>query len=164
VAIDWDWPAPTCLPGIGLINASGSFRGAWFRLDSYETTVGRRHALHEYPLRNLPLAEDLGRKARRFNFAAYILGPGWEVQRDLLINACEADGPATLVHPFHGTHRVLCDTCTVSEGRASGRRFARFSLDFIEAGDYQTVYYAADPGNSLLEQAGGGYGVAEGAF
>ena len=130
----WDWATPSFFPGIGLINASGSFRGAIFRLNSYETETGRRGVTSEYPLRNIPNTQDLGRKARRFRFTAYVLGPGWELQRDALLNACEADGPGLLVHPFHGEHVVLCNTCTVSESRSSGRRYATFSLDFVENG------------------------------
>ena len=135
-----------------------------FRLDSYETATGRRAEVHEYPLRNVPNAEDLGRKARRFNFAAYVLGHLWELQRDMLLNACEADGPGTLVHPFHGEHTVVCETCTVSESRQGGQRMATFQLSFVEAGTFETPSYQPDSGYTLLDQAKSGYGVMEGSF
>jgi prophage DNA circulation protein len=160
----YDWSTPLFFPGIGLINASGSFRGAPFRLDSYETTTGRRLDVHEYPLRNRPNAEDLGRRARRFVFTGYVLGPGWELQRDALLNACEQDGPGLLVHPFHGEQVVMCETCTVSESRSGGRRYAAFQLTFVEKGTYETPSYSIDPGYALLGQVSGGYGVMEGAF
>jgi prophage DNA circulation protein len=164
MAVRWDWTEPTFLPGIGLIDASGSFRDAWFRLDSYETTVGRRADVRQYAMRNKPNAEDLGRKARSFNFSAYVLGFGWEQQRDALINACEADGPGTLVHPFHGTHRVICEICRVTESRAGGRRYAAFALEFTEAGGYDSPSYAIDTGYVLLDECKSGYGVIEDAF
>jgi prophage DNA circulation protein len=160
----WDWATPIFFPGIGLINASGAFRGARFRLDTYETQFGRRVDVHEYPLRNIPNAEDLGRKARRFNFTAYVIGPGWEQQRDDLINACEADGPGLLVHPFHGEHVVMCEPSTVSEGRASGRRYAAFQLAFVEHGAFDTPSYEPDTGHTLINQCTAGYGAMRDSF
>jgi prophage DNA circulation protein len=160
----WDWSRPRFFPGIGLINASGSFRGAAFRLDSYQTETGRRTDVAEYPLRNLPNAQDMGRRARRFTFTAYVLGSQWELQRDALLNACEADGPGLLIHPFHGDHVVVCESCSVSESRASGMRYAAFQLAFVEAGAYDQPSYQVDAGYSLLGQVGSGYGVMEGAF
>jgi prophage DNA circulation protein len=140
-------------PGIGIADASGSFRGARFRLDSYQTETGRRGDVREYPLRNIPQADDLGRRARRFSFTAYVLGDFWEAERDALLNACEADGPATLVHPFHGEHQVLCERCTVSESRSGGTRYAAFELVFVEAGSYDSPGSQPDPGFALLAQA-----------
>lgn len=163
-ATNWNWATPFFFPGIGLISASGKFRDAVFRLDSYETGTGRRVDVAEYPLRNIPNAQDLGRKARRFKFTAYVLGPGWEQERDALLNACEEDGPGTLVHPFHGEHTVVCEDCVVSESRASGQRWAAFQLGFVESGTYDEPSYETDPGHELLGQADAGYGVMERAF
>lgn len=150
--------------GIGLADATGSFRGAPFRLDSYETAIGRRAEIHEYPLRNIPGGEDLGRKARRFSFNAYIVGPLWEFQRDALLNACEQDGPGTLVHPFHGEHTVICEQCTCSESRQGGTYICTFSLSFTEYGTLDTPGTTQDEGYVLLDQSKQGYGVIEGAF
>jgi prophage DNA circulation protein len=152
------------IPGIGLADASGSFRGARFRLDSYSTETGRRVDVREYPLRNIPQSEDLGRKARRFAFTAYIVGDNWESGRDQLLNACEGDGPGTLVHPFHGEHLVMCESCTVSESRSGGIRYCAFELAFVEAGSFETPSYEADPGYQLLAQAETGFDISQGAF
>ena len=160
----WGWQPGAFGPGTGLLHASGYFRGCHFRLDSYETSTGRRGDISEYPLRNTPGGQDLGRKARRFNFAAYVMGPTWQLQRDQLLNACEADGPGLLVHPFHGEHVVLCESCSVSEGRQGGQRFATFTLGFVEWGGTTTPEYEADPGQSLLSSVGSGYPVMQGAF
>ena len=151
-------------PGIGLIHATGYFRGAPFRLDSYETSGGRRNQVFEYPMRNTPHSQDLGRRARKFNFTGYVLGPLWEIQRDALINACEEDGPGLLVHPFHGEHMVVCDNWTVSEGRSSGGAYASFQLEFREGGEMNTPSYEQDPGHTVLSDVSGGRPVIEGAF
>jgi prophage DNA circulation protein len=160
----WDWNFPTFIPGLGLLDATGWFRGCPFRLETYSTEFGRRVDLHEYPLRNLPNAEDLGRKARKFQFQCYVLGPAWELQRDALINACEADGPGLLVHPFHGEHTVMCDAGKVSEGKAGGERYAAFELTFVEYGSFDSPDYTADPGSSLLSLAASGYALVSSAF
>jgi prophage DNA circulation protein len=150
--------------GLGLADASGYFRGARFRLDSYQTETGRRADVREYPLRNIPNAEDLGRKARRFSFSGYVLGATWEIERDALLDACEADGPGLLQHPFHGDHMVMCEGCTVRESRADGICYATFELQFVEAGSFNTPSYEQDSGYMLLGQARQARGTVEGAF
>ena len=151
-------------PGRGLADASGYFRGARFRVDSYQTDTGRRADVREYPLRNIPQAADMGRKARRFKFTAYVLGDGYEAARVALLNACEADGPGTLIHPFHGEHVVMCEDCTVSESRADGIYYATFELGFVEAGSFDTPSFESDPGWQLLAMVAGGYNTTAGSF
>lgn len=113
----------------------GYFRDAAFRLGAYDMSGGRRHEWHEYPLRDEPLAEDLGRRGRRFSFQAHVIGDTWEIQRDELLTALEAEGPGLLIHPYLGEHNVECDTFTVHEGDA-GRRIAQFTLAFVETTGY----------------------------
>jgi prophage DNA circulation protein len=113
----------------------GSFRGVPFRLGAYDFTGGRRNEWHEYPLRDIPLAEDLGRRGRKFSFQAHVIGDTWELQRNRLLTALEAEGPGLLLHPYLGQHNVLCDTFTVSE--AEQRRIAQFTLAFLETAGYQ---------------------------
>jgi prophage DNA circulation protein len=81
-----------------------------------------------------------------------------------LLNACEEDGAGTLIHPFHGEHEVVCETCTVSEGRSTGIRYASFELAFVEHGDYRAPDWEQDPAHTLLNQTQGGYRAAEAAF
>lgn len=151
-------------PGLGLSDASGYFRGARFRVDSYSTETGRRADVREYPLRNVPQASDMGRKARRFNFTCYVLGDDYESERDALLNACEADGPGTLVHPFHGEHIVMCESCNVSESRSDGIYYATFELGFVEAGSFDTPSFESDAGWQLLAQVAQGYSTSAGSF
>lgn len=111
----------------------GSFRDVPFFVDVGQLSGGRRTAVHEYPMRDTPYAEDLGRKARTFSFDCYVVGPDYIDARNALLDALEQAGPGELVHPLHGLRRVICTDYAVRESRSEGG-FARFSLAFVEAG------------------------------
>lgn len=93
----------------------GSFRGIPFLIDTASTQAGRRIALHQYPLRNTPYAEDLGRQARGFRVQCLVVGPDYMHGRDALIDACETAGPGTLIHPYYGQKRVVAQRVEVRE-------------------------------------------------
>lgn len=112
-----------------------SYRGAAFWLDSAESSIGRRIALHEYPLRDKPWAEDLGRAARRVSVDAIVIGDDYMSARDALLAAIETPGPGTLVHPYLGEIQVVpVELARVRESTAEGG-LARISLSFVEAGE-----------------------------
>lgn len=121
----------------------GSFRGAPFLIDGANSDFGRRVQVHEYPLRDLPYAEDLGRKAKTFRIDCLVLGPQYMAARDALIEACDAKGPGTLVHPYYGRRRVVVTSSSVRESTNEGG-VARFSIQFAEAGDKIEPTAAAD--------------------
>ncbi|MCB2190354.1 MAG: DNA circularization N-terminal domain-containing protein [Deltaproteobacteria bacterium] len=126
-----------------------SFRGAGFHVRRHRTRGGRRQVVHEYPLRDLPYAEDLGRKARRVTFEAFLIGPDYMADRDALIAACEEKGPATLVHPYLGSMQVTNDGYNLEENVEEGG-YARLSLSFLEAGEARYPSQAT----SYTDQAG----------
>ncbi len=111
----------------------GKFRDAAFLTDTSDTGVGRRTVLHEYPLRDLPFAEDMGRKAREFTLECYVLGADYMAARDALMAAIEKPGTGTLVHPYLGSLQVAVTHCRVRESSAEGG-MARFSITFSESG------------------------------
>lgn len=119
----------------GVRSRIGYFRDVPFRLGGYDLSGGRRHEFHEYPLRDEPLAEDLGRRGRRYKFEAHVIGDAWEAQRDALLDALEAAGPGQLRHPYLGEHKVLVDKYELSEG--ANLRIANFSLEFVETTEFQ---------------------------
>jgi prophage DNA circulation protein len=49
------------------------FKNAPFHIESGSMASGRRVALHEYPKRDLPYAEDMGRKAVVYDITGYII-------------------------------------------------------------------------------------------
>lgn len=112
---------------------AGRFRTAAFQVDSHDHGGGRRLAQHEYPLRDEPYVEDLGRKAREYNIECLVIGEGYMAARDALRAALEAQGSGTLVHPWLGTLRVAVVNYRLRESTRDGG-MALFSVNFIEAG------------------------------
>jgi prophage DNA circulation protein len=131
----------------------GSFRGVPFLIDGSSAEFGRRVALHEYPLRDTPYAEDLGRKARQFAIECLVLGPDYMAARDRLIAALEAPGAGTLVHPYYGTRRVVvAQPASVNETTREGG-VARFRIPFAEAGEKLEPEATADTTAQVQDQA-----------
>jgi len=110
-----------------------SFRGERFYIENYGGSGGRRGPDHEYPDRNSPWAEDLGRRQRVWRFTGYVIGDDYPQRRDALIKACEADGPGKLIHPTIGEVEAVCRTFSYSEERERGR-YCAFEFEFHEAG------------------------------
>lgn len=111
-----------------------SFRGVPFHVSGKSGTVGRRVVIDEYPLRDTPSSEDLGRKARRFALDGYVVGPTAAAQRDALIRAVERQGDGVLIHPDFGRLVVVCEDCDYSETYDGGAGRITFRFVFVEAG------------------------------
>ncbi len=132
---------------------AGRFRKAGFFVESHSADVaGRRIALHEYPGRDQPWPEDMGRKTRGFTIEAYVIGTDYMAARDALIAACNEAGPGQLVHPYLGTRSVICEDCQVSETTQDGG-MARFSLSFVEAGENIHPRAVPEPGAAVTRAA-----------
>lgn len=140
-----------------------SFRGVPFFVKTAQTQVGRRVQIHEYPQRDEAWPEDLGLKADAFTIEAVVLGPDYMKARDALIDALKTRGPGTLVHPYYGQRTVtLANPARILEEPDRGGS-ARFSLDFIEAGEneepsarqdtQEAVEVAADEANESIAEA-----------
>lgn len=112
----------------------GSFRGVPFRTVNAELKVGRRNQVNEYPQRDIPYVDDLGRKARRVVVEAYVIGPNYLIERDALIKAFETAGPGELLHPRYGALQVALDgEVSIKETPEQGG-MARISATFVEHG------------------------------
>ncbi|WP_244807986.1 DNA circularization protein [Caballeronia zhejiangensis] len=135
-----------------------SFRGVPFVSLGGEGGFGRRNELHEYPLRDTPWVEDLGRGTRRFRVFGFVVGDDVIAQRDLLIAACEKEGAGSLVHPTYGRRDVSLMDSRWIERWEKGRYF-EFEFEFIEGGP--RVFPATSvAGGSLVESAASGLNVA----
>lgn len=121
-----------------------TFRGVPFKVESHDASGGRRVVKHEFPLRDKPFTEDMGRKAKEFSIDAYVVGEDYMQARDALMRACDEAGSAELVHPYLGTLRVNCTGWTLRESKSEGR-MARFALAFVESGEAEFPSDAADP-------------------
>ena len=129
---------------------SGRYRGAVFYTLRSDRQGGRRLALHEYPAKDIPWAEDLGRRARRFDLELFVIGDDYMAARDQLLAALEARGPATLQHPYYGACQVSVKQYRVNESTANGG-LATFSVTFVETG--RPAYPTARVDTQALVQA-----------
>jgi prophage DNA circulation protein len=113
-----------------------SFRGVPFHVDGAGIEVGRRVQVHEYPQRDKPWAEDLGRATRGFTLEAFVVGPAYIEDAKALIAAAEEEGPGTLVHPWLGSMEVsLKELMRVRFDASAGH--AVISFGFVEPGDLE---------------------------
>ncbi|WP_413722699.1 DNA circularization protein [Sodalis sp. RH24] len=127
-----------------------SFRNVPFKVTDDDGTFGRRVQTHEYPNRDKPYTEDLGRSTRRFTVAAYLIGDDYMAQRDKLLEAIEQAGPGTLVHPFYGEMSVCIDgDIRVSHSGQDGR-MCRVALQFVEAGELSFPTSGAATASKLI--------------
>lgn len=111
-----------------------SFRGIPFNVEDTDFGAGRRTQVHEYPQRDKPYTEDMGRATRDLNFSAFLVGADYVEQANKLLGALEQSGPGTLVHPWFGSMQVsLVDKARVSFDSGLGR--ARVHMQFVEAGE-----------------------------
>lgn len=112
-----------------------SFRGVPFSVEDDDASFGRRVQTHEYPNRDKPFTEDLGRAARRLTVNAYVIGDDYADKRDRLIAAVETAGPGTLVHPQYGEMQgSINGTVKVSHSSQEGR-MSRITFEFVESGE-----------------------------
>ena len=135
-----------------------SFRGAQFHTETSGRKSGRRVVVHEYPKRNVPYSEDMGRSAVKWSFSGYLIHgdrglPGNVLsQVAQLIGALEADDAGFLIHPQIGAMLVMCDNYSYSDKRTAGGYF-EFDMQFVEAGS-PAMIPMMDAGAGLTDSAG----------
>lgn len=122
----------------GLLPAS--FRGAPFAVEADDMGGGRRQAVHVYPGRDTPWAEDMGRAPRTFRFRGFIVdgdvvfaGGPIQLQRLLLIAALEKSGSGTLTHPTLGILNVSVSRFSIGGDQGAGRK-STVEVEFVESG------------------------------
>lgn len=109
------------------------FRNVPFYVPGADNSGGRRGAVHEFPKKDIPYVEDMGRKAKQFVLEAYILGEDYYSGRDALIEALDKEGIGKLIHPYYGSIDVFCTNYSYRE-TVQETRMVRFTMTFIEAG------------------------------
>ena len=113
------------------------FRDEIFFVESSSANGGRRVAVHEYPKRNVPYAEDMGRSARTWEVQGYLIGPFYHELKDKLIDALEKDGPGRLRLPMQyqlSDVQVMVQGYSIQESRERGG-MCGVQMQFVEYGD-----------------------------
>lgn len=126
-----------------------SFRGVPFFVDTSQYTTGRRVVAHEFPNRDNPFAEDLGKVGDSFKVDGHILGDDYFEIKSRLIAAVNQFGPGELIHPYYGFRFVQCGAFSVDESTLEGG-IAKISFQFYETTDLKAPRAVDDK----LEQLG----------
>ena len=126
-----------------------SFNGARFHCETNARESGRRTVEHQFPKKELPYAEDMGRQAREFTVRGYcIVYPydrddlnqrDYRVARDALLLQLEQEGPGVLQLPTQPSQMVVCPRFRMTEEDRFGG-YCVFDMTFQEYGvDPSTV-------------------------
>lgn len=142
-----------------LLSAQASFRGVMFHVETSAVSSGRRTVVHEYPKRNTPYSEDMGRSVRRLNFSGYLVyRPSnplyvYTDQRISLYKALEADDAGPLIHPVYcpDSLLVMCDRFSMTESRERGG-YTTFEMQFVEAGTATLSAGVSSNSSSVVNQ------------
>ena len=128
-----------------------SFRGVPFSVTDDDASFGRRVQVHEYPKRDKPYVEDMGRATRRFNVNAYVIGDDYMDKRDRVIQAIETAGPGTLVHPQYGELKGSIDGEVRVAYSGTEGRMCRISFMFVESGELSFPVAGAATDQRLID-------------
>jgi prophage DNA circulation protein len=122
------------------------FDGKLFHVDSGSRESGRRIALHEFPKKEDPYAEDMGKRAIAFSVRGYVIvyphddasAPDlyrrdYRIARDKLQTRLETGGPGVLQLPTFAPMRVKCQRYRMTETEKEGG-YCVFDMQFVEAG------------------------------
>lgn len=136
-----------------------SFRGINFLIEQAAVPVGRKGQLHEYPQRDEPFFESLGKQSQVHKVSAYVIGDDCFERRDKLLEALEKEGPGELVHPWLGRMLVDVGECDLTHSRTEGG-MARLELTFYPSkprkfptGTANTQQQVVKSSESLLDSA-----------
>ncbi len=118
------------------------FRGIEFHVELSTRASGRRTVVHEYPKRDLPYSEDMGRHAIRWAMTGYVLhgdkrlearGVTVLQQRDALVRVLESFDAGILEHPTSDPMLMMVERYSMSESKQKGG-YWEFDMQYVEAG------------------------------
>jgi prophage DNA circulation protein len=142
------------------------FDGRAFHVESGSRASGRRIVMHEFPKKEQPYAEDMGRKAVEFTVRGYcITYPNdsgeqaglllyrrdYQLARDALEKRLITGGPGVLQLPTLSPMRVVCQSYRLTEESPNGG-YCTFDMTFSEKG-VQPFRVQADSQQELLSQS-----------
>lgn len=117
-----------------------SFKQVPFKVLDTRTIIGRRTVIHEFPFKDVPYVEDLGRKTDKFTINGYVVQSkdnnfDYFAEKDALLKVLRELGSGYLEHPFLGSMIVsLVDDVELTETYREGG-IARFRMTFAATTD-----------------------------
>ncbi|WP_122437109.1 DNA circularization protein [Pseudomonas viridiflava] len=136
-----------------------SFRGVGFFISSTAVPIGRKGQLHEFPQRDEPYFESLGKQSQVHTVTAFIVGPDCFEQRDKLLQALEASGAGELVHPWLGRMQVQVGECDMTHSLGEGG-IVRLNLKFYPDQPLKFPTSTLNTGRQLMQASDGLLGSA----
>ena len=135
-----------------------SFANCEFHCEADGREGGQRVVTHEFPKKDLPYTEAMGRRAMEFAVRGYTIcypfdtsrplyQRDYRVARDLLINILDAGQPGLLQLPTQAPMWVYCTRYRMTEEQRFGG-YAAFDMAFVEYGKTQNP--APNVTNQLL--------------
>jgi prophage DNA circulation protein len=133
------------------------YNGAQFYVEAGGPESGRPLVVHEYPKKDIPYAEDMGRRARRFSVRAYCISssfsPDYRQPRDALRTQLETGGGGSLQLPNLSCGQVTCERYRLTETEKYGG-YCTFDITFVEQG--QSASNSANSGAQLMSASTAG--------
>jgi len=140
-----------------------SWRGLACFVEDATASGGRRLAVHEYPLRDEPYPEDMGRRQRRWQVVAYLLGSDVLTLARAFADALERGGAGVWTDPWRGEVDAVVDTYEWGQSSKEGG-VARFQIAFLEAGEAAYPTLEADHAAATAAAAAAAAAGARAAF
>jgi prophage DNA circulation protein len=139
-----------------------TFAGQQFHVDSMSRENGQRVVTHQFPKKDLPYSELMGRRAIGFNVRGYCItypfdsgNPlymrDYRIARDNLLNALETGQAAVLQLPTLAPMIVVCPNFRLAEESRFGG-YCTFDMSFVELG-VQSMRNTPDTQSALVAQA-----------
>jgi prophage DNA circulation protein len=124
-----------------------TFAGAQFHCEANSREGGQRLVVHEFPKRDLPYAEAMGRRAMEFTIRGYTIAypkdtalplyrRDYRIARDQLINKLDGGLPGILQLPTQAPMWVACGRYRMTEEERFGG-YCVIDMSFIEYGKTQ---------------------------
>lgn len=112
----------------------GALDGVQFLFSEVGTEGGRRGEVHEFPGRDIPFSEDLGRAARRYHLRAFLIGDDYQDTRDALQDLLESGRDLLLTHPYKGDFTVKHIGIARTVERDTEGGYCEIDFTLVEAG------------------------------
>lgn len=136
-----------------------SFRGIDFLIPQASVPVGMKVQLHEFPQRDEPFAEQLGKQAQVHRLVCWIIGDDCFERRDKFMEAVQTPGAGELVHPWLGRMQVKSGEAELTHDFKQGG-MAAFAVTFypdiplkFPAAKVNTQQQVVKASDSLLDSA-----------
>jgi prophage DNA circulation protein len=135
-----------------------TFAGAQFHCEANSREGGQRLVVHEFPKRDLPYAESMGRHAMEFTIRGYCIAypkdtalplyrRDYRIARDNLVNKLDGGEPGVLQLPTQAPMWVQCARYRMTEEERFGG-YSVLDMSFVEYG--KTVNVAPNVTAALL--------------